>query len=674
MSEATPPKAFEAWKFWSKQQIHPAFFLTEPDVSNTYRFDEGLGAYLGFAGKEVIRLLENVTWDDEAQAPADKTKQQVYVSMIRGPQRIQPHCVPFAPDLEALRIINNLRLPDDIVDLLTQAGWDPYKCCDPYSKGQERKLRPESMSDLVSAMTSKNSDLRSASTVSPLVLATKATDSVTNPITLGPPGTDGGPKETSLFSTAKMTTDSSLKSTTKATSKKGQKTGPKTPLGWKRWARKNKNHVYGEPEFQSSNRAIDNYLMGSMIWNENDKKPAEISKQLPHMQLMTSWGKTNRQNKPPPPSMMEAIRILNNLDLPAPIVDMLAEAGWDAEKCCNAKLTQKEKRLVAISTGLKRSIEDEDDYSPQDKKQKISAGAAQKDPSQSWRPEPLGQSSREPTLSHEQNIIKNEISSPLSGLFRPLGRFSSADSLADESEDDGLGKHPNCESPKVEGEPHILSGTNAAIAAVVNHNQTADTTKAPKVTHPISAMNSSLGSAPNIGTSSPAQPKVKKCSSRKELKRAIDAIGNKLQDQAGQLCECHESLNDHSSQLRDQSSRLLNLDNRLRSHSDLLQKQDATLKQLREDNQALRSSLQQALLSLSQAVNILRKSNKGDKRALRSTKKRAERELKEFKSADKTTKVLKRSLKSLDRVLAPGDVAGVQQVPGGNSEGQEQEG
>lgn len=145
MSEATPPKGIEAWKVWSKQQIHSAFFLTEPDVSNTYRFDEELGVYLGFAGKEVIKQLENVAWDDEAQAPADKTKQQVYISMVHGPRRIQPHCVPLAPDLEALRIINNLRLPDDIVDSLTQAGWDPSKCCDPYSKGQERKLQPGSM-------------------------------------------------------------------------------------------------------------------------------------------------------------------------------------------------------------------------------------------------------------------------------------------------------------------------------------------------------------------------------------------------------------------------------------------------------------------------------------------------------------------------------------------------
>ncbi|CCF35889.1 hypothetical protein CH063_07580 [Colletotrichum higginsianum] len=92
------------------------------------------------------------------------------------------------------------------------------------------------------------------------------------------------------------------------------------------------------------------------------------------------------------------------------------------------------------------------------------------------------------------------------------------------------------------------------------------------------------------------------------------------------------------------------------------------------DNRALRGSLQRVLQSLSQVITILRKSNKGDKRALRSTKKRAERELKEFKSADKTTKVLKRSLKSLDRVLTPADVVGVQQVAGGKSEGQEQEG
>ncbi|KAK6208829.1 hypothetical protein QIS74_12347 [Colletotrichum tabaci] len=380
--------------------------------------------------------------------------------------------------------------------------------------------------------------------------------------------------------------------------------------------------------------------MGSMIWDENGKKPAEVSKQLPHMQLMASWENPNRRNKPPPPSMMEAIRILTNLVIPAPIVDMLAEAGWDAEKCCNAKLTQEEKRLVARPTGLKRSIEDEDGYSPQDKKQKTSAEAAQKDPSQPWRPGPL---------------------------------------------DNGLGKYPNRESPEVEGEPHVLPDTNAAIAAVVNDIQNADTTKASKVINSTSAMNSSHGSALKIDTPGPVHPKVKKRSSRKELKRAVDTIGNsltaisagqslQLQDQAGQLRECHENLNDHSSQLREQSNRFQNLDNQLHSHSDLLQKQEITLNQLRQDNRALRGSLQRVLLSLSQVITILRKSNKGDKRALRSTKKRAERELKEFKSADKTTKVLKRSLKSLDRVLTPADVAGVQQVAGGKSEGQEQEG
>lgn len=535
-------------------------------------------------------------------------------------------------------------------------------------------------------MTSKTLDPRSASTVPPLTLATGVTDSITKSITMNPPGTNGGPREPPLYPTAMMTTASSSKSTTKATPKKGQKTGPKTLLGWKRWARKNKNPVYGDNEFHTSNRAIDNYLMGSMIWDENDKKPAEVSKQLPHMQLMASRENPNWRNKPPPPSMMEAIRILNNLVIPAPIVDMLAEAGWDAEKCCNAKLTQEEKRLVARPTGLKRSIEDEDGYSPQqDKKQKTSAEAAQKDPSQPWRPGPLGQSSREPTLMHEQNIIKNERSSPLSGLFHPLGRFPSADSLADESEDNGLGKYPNRESPEVEGEPHVLPGTNTAIAAVVNDIQNAETTKASKVINSTSAMNSSLGSALNIDTSGPVYPKVKKRSSRKELKRAVDTIGNsltaisagqslQLQDQAGQLRECHENLNDHSSQLREQSNRFQNLDDQLRSHSDLLQKQEITLNQLRQDNRALRGSLQRVLQSLSQVITILRKSNKGDKRTLMSTKKRAERELKEFKSSDKTTKVLKRSLKSLDRVLTPADVAGVQQVAGRKSEGQEQEG
>ncbi|KAK1995341.1 hypothetical protein LX36DRAFT_559077, partial [Colletotrichum falcatum] len=120
MSEAIPKMTIKTWKLWAKQQIHQEFFVTGPDISNIYSFDEELGVYLTNAAKAVIRQLENVEWDEKAQAPAVITKQQIYISMFAGPARVQIQHAPSAAELEALRIINGLVLPSDIVDLLIQ--------------------------------------------------------------------------------------------------------------------------------------------------------------------------------------------------------------------------------------------------------------------------------------------------------------------------------------------------------------------------------------------------------------------------------------------------------------------------------------------------------------------------------------------------------------------------
>ncbi|KAK1983397.1 hypothetical protein LZ30DRAFT_817005 [Colletotrichum cereale] len=128
MSESIPKMTTKAWKLWAKQQIHPRFFATGPCMSNIYSFDEELGVYLTFAGKAVVRRLENVVWDEKAQVPAEKTKQQIYASMVAGTTRIQTNYAPSAAELEALRIINGLVLPSDIVDLLAQAGHKRGSC------------------------------------------------------------------------------------------------------------------------------------------------------------------------------------------------------------------------------------------------------------------------------------------------------------------------------------------------------------------------------------------------------------------------------------------------------------------------------------------------------------------------------------------------------------------
>ncbi|KAK2064937.1 hypothetical protein LY76DRAFT_492399, partial [Colletotrichum caudatum] len=115
-----PRMATNAWNLWAKRQIHPRFFEAGPDMSNIHSFDEELGFYQTNASKAVIRRLERVVWDQEAQAPAEITKQSIYLSMVAGPSRIQTHHAPSAAELEALRIINGLVLPSHIINLLTQ--------------------------------------------------------------------------------------------------------------------------------------------------------------------------------------------------------------------------------------------------------------------------------------------------------------------------------------------------------------------------------------------------------------------------------------------------------------------------------------------------------------------------------------------------------------------------
>ncbi|KAK1671961.1 hypothetical protein BDP55DRAFT_674697 [Colletotrichum godetiae] len=127
--------------------------------------------------------------------------------------------------------------------------------------------------------------------------------------------------------------------------------------------------------------------------------------------------------------------------------------------------------------------------------------------------------------------------------------------------------------------------------------------------------------------------------SAKDLRRGLHKIkklaalsGNhtiELQDQGGQLLAQTQRLDNLERTARDQANNIDKLAMRLEAHTDFLKKQNLAMAQLRNDNQALCTHLQDVLFPLARAVNAMQKSTKKDKRTLESNAKRANKELKD---------------------------------------------
>ncbi|KAK2006998.1 hypothetical protein LZ32DRAFT_594477 [Colletotrichum eremochloae] len=278
--------------------------------------------------------------------------------------------------------------------------------------------------------------------------------------------------------------------------------------------------------------------------------------------------------------MLEAVRIMNSLVIPAEVVNMLAEAGWDAAKCCNPKLTREEKRLGAEPAELKRSIEDEDESSSQAKKQKATVAVSHQKRFKTKNsaieiPVPTDQNSLESSLVIPEVLVKTEEELPMPAIPRSTSSLHVYNAPGEKSENGHLSNYSYQGSNGILRQPSVVPNTS-------------------------------------------------------------DNVSNSLTVKA-RLREHSENIEDHSNQLR--------------KYTKKLRRQKSALAQLRHDNQALRECLQEALLPLAQVVNVLRKSNKDDKRAFKSAKKRAERGLKEFKSAAKDTEALRQSFEHLRCII-----------------------
>ncbi|KAI8159843.1 hypothetical protein K4K49_004038 [Colletotrichum sp. SAR 10_70] len=118
---------------------------------------------------------------------------------------------------------------------------------------------------------------------------------------------------------------------------------PKEPIPWMEWAKRQKNPAFDDaPE-----RAELEDNLEAVRWNA--KTPKCYKLQQPFIFLMGRWGPDGERGPDDVPSVidLEATRIMNNGKLPQELCEWLANAGWDAEKCCNPKLSIAERKLSA---------------------------------------------------------------------------------------------------------------------------------------------------------------------------------------------------------------------------------------------------------------------------------------------------------------------------------------
>ncbi|KAI8300739.1 hypothetical protein K4K59_001396 [Colletotrichum sp. SAR11_240] len=118
---------------------------------------------------------------------------------------------------------------------------------------------------------------------------------------------------------------------------------PKEPIPWMEWAKRHKNPAFDD----APQRAELEDNLEAVRWNV--KTPKCYKLQQPFIFLMGRWGPDGERGPDDVPSAvnLEATRIMNNGKLPQELCEWLANAGWDAEKCCNPKLSIAEKKLSA---------------------------------------------------------------------------------------------------------------------------------------------------------------------------------------------------------------------------------------------------------------------------------------------------------------------------------------
>ncbi|KAF6810254.1 hypothetical protein CSOJ01_06445 [Colletotrichum sojae] len=92
------------------------------------------------AARESLRSkLSRVEWCDAVSLPLFVERQKDLLNMW-APGAWSAEWVPSAVDCEATRLMNRLVMPESIVALLADAGFNAYKCCDPDLSAEEKRM------------------------------------------------------------------------------------------------------------------------------------------------------------------------------------------------------------------------------------------------------------------------------------------------------------------------------------------------------------------------------------------------------------------------------------------------------------------------------------------------------------------------------------------------------
>ncbi|KAF0321403.1 hypothetical protein GQ607_011406 [Colletotrichum asianum] len=306
------PKELTPWMEWAKRQQNPAF-ADAPER------------------EELEDTLEAVSWHSNGH-PMPYKNQQPFIHLRGrwGPEgERQEDEVPSVVNLEATRIMNKRKLPHELCEWLANAGWDAKKCCNPKLSALEKKLSadPQTTTQQPESATSETGEENH-----------QDIGEHTGAPTLG--SNPSHQKSMPVATTYETYTRSSMRKVPPITITKIMKAKRR----WKSWARGRRK--IGFTQYPDEDARLKSNI-DKVIWNVRKSKPMHIHIQAPYISLMAQWKncRTVSDSAVPSAADCEAVYLMHKLKFPTNLKDILANAGWDAIKCCDPLLTVAQRRL-----------------------------------------------------------------------------------------------------------------------------------------------------------------------------------------------------------------------------------------------------------------------------------------------------------------------------------------
>ncbi|KAK2764779.1 hypothetical protein CKAH01_04944 [Colletotrichum kahawae] len=307
------PKELTPWMEWAKRQQNPAF-ADAPER------------------EELEDTLEAVSWHSNGH-PMPYKNQQPFIHLRGrwGPEgERQEDEVPSVINLEATRIMNKRKLPRELCEWLANVGWDAKKCCNPKLSVLEKKLSvdPQTIAHQPEPATSESgeeSHQNNSEHIEAPKLGSYSSHRKPIPVTRTYETFTRGqacmvPPMSSMFQAANET------------------------RRWKSWARGRRKMVF--TQYPDEDARLKSNI-DKVIWNARKSRPMNIHTQAPYISLMAQCQDRRIISDGVVPSAAdcEAVCLMHKLKFPTNLKNILANAGWDAIKCCDPSLPVDQRRL-----------------------------------------------------------------------------------------------------------------------------------------------------------------------------------------------------------------------------------------------------------------------------------------------------------------------------------------